>query len=137
MTRTHFLFRYVAFEEIRHQTWADPSTGELKRPSSIGQLLGNPRWEQRLLKFLERTKIGRIGPNLIGNETRTLTRYEGWTDLVPDERSTDRGGQVADHLLDTIVTRQTWFCHWAQCLNLSPQRSSSLVFVFVFVFLFL
>jgi hypothetical protein len=26
-----------------------------------------------------------------------VTRYEGWTDLVPDERSIDGGEQVADH----------------------------------------
>jgi hypothetical protein len=67
----------------------------------------NTRWEKRLLKFLQRTKIGRIGPDLIDDEIRRVTRYEGWTDLVPDERSIDRGEQVADHILDTIVVRQT------------------------------
>jgi hypothetical protein len=77
---------------IRHHSWP---------------LLGNPRWEKRLLKFLQRTKIGRIGPDLIDDEIRRVTRYEGWTDLVPDERSIDRGEQVADHILDTIVVRQT------------------------------
>jgi hypothetical protein len=107
MTRTHVLLRCVAFEEFRRETWTDPLTGEFTRPSSIGQFLGNPRWEQRLLKFLPRTKIGRIGPDLIDDEIRRVTRYEGWTDLVPDERSIDRGEQVADHILDTIVVRQT------------------------------
>jgi hypothetical protein len=47
-----------------------PLTDEFTRPSSIGQLLGNPRWEKRLLKFLQRTKIGRIGPDLIDDEIR-------------------------------------------------------------------
>jgi hypothetical protein len=84
-----------------------PLTGEFTRPPSIGQLLGNPRWEKRLLKFHQHTKIGRIGPDLIDDEIRRVTRYEGWTDLVPDERSIDRGEQVADHILDTIVVRQT------------------------------
>jgi hypothetical protein len=107
MTRTHVLLRCVAFEEFRRETWTNPLTGEFTRPSSIGQLLGNPRWEKRLLKFLQRTKIGRIGPDLIDDEIRRVTRYEGWTDLVPDERSIDRGEQVADHILDTIVVRQT------------------------------
>jgi hypothetical protein len=107
MTRTHVLLRCVAFEEFRRETWTDPLTGEFTRPSSIGQLLSNPRWEKRLLKFLQRTKIGRIGPDLIDDEIRRVTRYEGWTDLVPDERSIDRGEQVADHILDTIVVRQT------------------------------
>jgi hypothetical protein len=107
MTRTHVLLRCVAFEEFRRETWTDPLTGEFTHPSSIGQLLGNPRWEKRLLKFLQRTKIGRIGPDLIDDEIRRVTRYEGWTDLVPDERSIDRGEQFADHILDTIVVRQT------------------------------
>jgi hypothetical protein len=107
MTRTHVLLRCVAFEEFRRETWTDPLTGEFTRPSSIGQLLGNPRWDKRLLKFLQHTKIGRIGPDLIDDEIRRVTRYEGWTDLVPDERSIDRGDQVADHILDTIVVRQT------------------------------
>jgi hypothetical protein len=49
----------------------------------------------------------RIGPDLIDDEIRRVTRYEGWTDLVPDERSIDGGEQVADHILDTIVVRQT------------------------------
>jgi hypothetical protein len=44
MTRTHVLLRCVAFEEFRRETWTDPLTGEFTRPSSIGQLLGNPRW---------------------------------------------------------------------------------------------
>jgi hypothetical protein len=110
------------------------------RPSSISQLLGNPRWEKRLLKFLQRTKIGRIGPDLIDDEIRRVTPYEGWTDLVPDERSTDRGEQVADHILNTIVVRQTSVGHWAQCPNLSQQRSSyalGLLFVCLFVCFFM
>jgi hypothetical protein len=85
----------------------DPLTGEFTRPSSIGQLLGNPRWEKRLLKFLQRTKIGLIGPDLIDGGIRRVTRYQGWTDLVSDERSIDGGEQVVDHILDTIVVRQT------------------------------
>jgi hypothetical protein len=95
--------------------------------------------DKRLLKFLQRTKIGRIGPDLIDDEIRRVTRYEGWTDLVSDERSIDGGEQVVDHILDTIVVRQTRFGHWAQCLNLYQQRSSSafgLLFVFLCLFLF-
>jgi hypothetical protein len=107
MTRTHVFLRCVAFEEIRRETWTDPLTGESTRPSCIGQLLGNPRWEKRLLKFVQRTKIERIGPDLMDNEIRRVTRYERWTDLVPDERSIDGGEQVADHILDTIVVRRT------------------------------
>jgi hypothetical protein len=107
MTRTHVLLRCVAFEEFRRETWTDPLTGEFTRPLSIGQLLGNPRWEKRLLKFLQRPKIGRIGLGLIDDEIRRVMRYEGWTDQVPDEWSIDRGEQVVDHILGTIVVRQT------------------------------
>jgi hypothetical protein len=106
MTRTHVLLRCVALEEFRRETWTDRLTGEFTRPSSIGQHLGNPRCEKRLLKFLQRTKIGRIGPDLIEDEIRRLTRYEGWRDLVPDGRSIDGGELVADHILDTIVVRR-------------------------------
>jgi hypothetical protein len=35
-----------------------------------------------------------------------MTRYEEWTDPVPDARSIDRGEQVADHILDTIFVRR-------------------------------
>jgi hypothetical protein len=77
MTRTHVLLRCVAFEGCRRRTWTDPLAGEFTRPSSIGQLLGNPRWEKRLLQFLQRTEIGRIGPHLIDDEIRRVTRYEG------------------------------------------------------------
>jgi hypothetical protein len=85
----------------------DALTGEFTPPSSITQLLGNPRSEQRLLKFLQCTQIGRIGPDLIDDEIRRVTRYEGWTDLVPDERSIDGGEPVADHILDTSVVHRT------------------------------
>jgi hypothetical protein len=106
MTLTYVLLRCVAFEEFRCETWTDPLTGEFTRSSSIGQLLGNPEWDKRQLKFLQRTKIGRIGPDIIDDEIRRVIWYEWWTDLVPDERSID-GEHVWDHILDTIVARRT------------------------------
>jgi hypothetical protein len=57
MTWTHVLLRCVAFEEFRLETWTDPLAGEFTRPSSNGQLFGNPRWEKHLLKFLPHTNI--------------------------------------------------------------------------------
>jgi hypothetical protein len=95
-----------SIREIRPETWMDPLTGEFTRPSSIGQLLGNPRWGKHRLQFLQRTKIGRIGPDLIDDEIRRVTWYEEWTDLVPDERAIDGGEQVVDHILDTLVVRR-------------------------------
>jgi hypothetical protein len=59
------------------------------RPRSIGTLLGNPRWEKRFLKFLEKSTIGKVGPDKIGGEIRRITRYEEWCNLVEDSESED------------------------------------------------
>jgi hypothetical protein len=42
------------YNAIRHKvTHVALTTGAFTRPRSIGTLLGNPRWEKRLLKFLD------------------------------------------------------------------------------------
>jgi hypothetical protein len=64
-------------------------SGAFTRPRSIGILLGIPRWEKRLLKFLEKTTIGEVGPDKIDDEIRTTTRYEEWCNLVQDSESDD------------------------------------------------
>jgi hypothetical protein len=87
MTRTHVLLRCPAFEDVRREVWKDPTTGAFTRPRSIGALLGNPRWEKRLLKFLEKTTIGKVGPGKIDDEIRRVTRYEEWCNLVKDSKS--------------------------------------------------
>jgi hypothetical protein len=69
--------------------WKDPTTGAFTRPRSIGTLLGNPRWEKRLLKFLEKTTIGKVGPDKIDDEIRRITRYEELCNLVEDSESED------------------------------------------------
>jgi hypothetical protein len=59
-------------------------------PASINRtLLGNPRWEKRFLKFLEKTTIGKVGPDTIDDEIRRITRYEEWCSLVEDSESED------------------------------------------------
>jgi ribonuclease HI len=57
-TTAHVLLRCPAFEDVRREVWKDPTTGAFTRPRSFGALLGNLRWEKRLLKFLEKTTIG-------------------------------------------------------------------------------
>jgi hypothetical protein len=89
MTRTHVLLRCPTFEAVRREVWKAPTTGAFTRPRSIGTLLGNPRWEKRLLKFLERTTIGKVGPDKIDDEIRRITRYEEWYNLVEDSESED------------------------------------------------
>jgi hypothetical protein len=89
MTRTHVLLRCPTFEALRREVWKDPTTGAFTRLRSIGTLLGNPRWEKRLLKFLEKTTIGKMGPDKIDDEIRRITRYEEWCNLVEDSESED------------------------------------------------
>jgi hypothetical protein len=71
------------------QVWKDPTTGAFTRSRSIGALLGNPRWEKRLLTFLEKTTIGKVGPDKIDDEIRRITRYKEWCNLVEDSESED------------------------------------------------
>jgi hypothetical protein len=52
-------------------------------------MLGNPRWEKRLLTFLEKTTIGNVVPDKIDDEIRKVTRYEEWCNLVEDSESED------------------------------------------------
>jgi hypothetical protein len=89
MTRTHVLLRCPAFEDARREAWKDPITGTFTRPRSIGALLGNPRWEKRLLPFPEKINIGKSGPDKIDDEIRRITRYEDWCNLVVDPESGD------------------------------------------------
>jgi hypothetical protein len=91
MTRTHELLRCPAFEDTRREAWKDPTTGAFTWPRSIGALLGNPRWEKRLLSFLEKTNIGKVGPDKIINEIRRITGYEDWCNLVEDQELRDEG----------------------------------------------
>jgi hypothetical protein len=67
----------------------DPTTGAFTRPRSIGTLLGNPRREMRLLKFREKTTIGKVGPDKIDDEIRRITRHEEWYNHVEDSESED------------------------------------------------
>jgi hypothetical protein len=68
MTRTHVLLRCPTFEDVCREVWKGPTTGAFTSPRSIGALLGNPRWEKRSLSFLEKTNIGKMGPDKIDDE---------------------------------------------------------------------
>jgi hypothetical protein len=43
----------------------------------------------RLPQFLEKTIIGKVGPDKIEDEIRRITRYEEWCNLVEDSESED------------------------------------------------
>jgi hypothetical protein len=97
MTRTHVLLRCPTFEAVRREVWKDPTTDAFTRPRSIGTLLGNPRWEKRLLKFLEKTTIGKVGPD------KSTMRLEGSPDTrngatswkIPSRRMMKQSATVA------------------------------------------
>jgi hypothetical protein len=50
---------------------------------------GNSLWEKRLLSFLEKTNIGKMGPDKTDVEIRRITRYEEWCNLVENSDSED------------------------------------------------
>jgi hypothetical protein len=97
MTRTNVLPRCPTFEAVRREVWKDPTTGAFTRPRLIGALLGNPRWETRLLKFLETTAIGKVRPD------KSTTRLEGSLDTrngatswkIPSRRMMKQSATVA------------------------------------------
>jgi hypothetical protein len=56
MTRSHVLLHCpsVKLREAREKAW------EGKTPGGVRMLLANPRWERRLVKFLELSGVGRV-----------------------------------------------------------------------------
>jgi hypothetical protein len=64
-------------------------TGEMANAERRPPIVDNPRWEKRLLKFLEKTAIGKAGPDKIDDEIKMITRYEEWCNLVEDSESED------------------------------------------------
>jgi hypothetical protein len=108
MTRTHVLLHCPTFEAVRREVKKDPTTGAFTRFRSIGALLGNPRWENPLLKFLEKTTIGKVGPDKIDDDIRRITRYEEWCNLVEDSDSEDDEAATHDRNNEarrTIIVR--------------------------------
>jgi hypothetical protein len=89
MTRTYVLLRCPTFKAVCGEVWKDPTTNAFTRPRSIGTLVGNPRWEKHLLKFLEKKTIGKVGPDKIDDEIRRVTGYEEGCNLVNDSESED------------------------------------------------
>jgi hypothetical protein len=51
---------------VHHLSHQSASTFNKKDPGSIKILLSNPRWEKRLLKFLELSGVGRVMSDGVG-----------------------------------------------------------------------
>jgi hypothetical protein len=107
----------------------NPTQVHLELTYNIGQhrhraLLGNPRWEKRLLKFLEKTTIGKVGPDKIDDEIRRVTRYEEWCNLVEDSESEDDISFlfVCNHIVFSHVVAMTNYL-----LPSPPMQNTSLM----------
>jgi hypothetical protein len=80
MTRSHVLLHCYGenLRDARRQAWSDAN------PSGIRTLLASPRWESRLLNFLELSGVGRIVENGTDEEEARAARMDGW--VVWDHR---------------------------------------------------
>jgi hypothetical protein len=85
MTRLHVLLhctneRLVA---ARQKAWGDA------RPGSVRVLLASPRWESRLLRFLDQSGVGRVVENGEDEEEKQAARLDGWVVWEHREREPD------------------------------------------------
>ena len=63
---------------------------EGKDPGSIRVLLNNPRWERRLLRFLEPPEVGRLVEGEDVEGTRAA-KMDGWIAWEAEERVAQEG----------------------------------------------
>jgi hypothetical protein len=50
----------------------------MKRPASVGQLLGKSKWEKRLANWIMATGIGLLCSELRDFEAERVERNDGW-----------------------------------------------------------
>jgi len=82
MTRSHVLLHCSSdrLAAVRRRARED------RDPGSIRVLLSNPRWEKRLLRFLELSGVGRVVENGIDEEAAQAERMDGWIVWEHEER---------------------------------------------------
>jgi len=69
----------------REEAW------ENKNPGSIRVLLSNPRWERRLLRFLELSGVGRVVEDGTDEDQVRAERMDQWIAWEAEERVEARG----------------------------------------------
>ena len=86
MTRSHTLLHCTNanLRAARAEAW------EGKHPGSIRVLLNNPRWERRLLRFLELSGVGKLVEGEDVEETRAA-KMDGWIAWEAEERVAQEG----------------------------------------------
>jgi hypothetical protein len=74
MTRSHVLLHCsnAKLQSARAEAW------EGKDPGGIRVLLANPRWERRLVKFLERWRVGREMADGTDEDGAYAARMDEW-----------------------------------------------------------
>jgi len=74
MSRSHVLLHCpdVSLASARAEAW------EGKNPGGVRVLLANPRWERRLLKFLELSGVGRVMDDGVDDDAAHVERLDGW-----------------------------------------------------------
>jgi hypothetical protein len=82
MSRTHIFLRctHPKLEQARKDIWDRPDEDGIimKRPTSVGQLLGKAKWEKRLADWIMATGVGLLGRGLHDFEAERVERNDGW-----------------------------------------------------------
>jgi hypothetical protein len=88
MTRSHALLLCpnATLAAARAEAW------EWRDPGSIRVLQPNPRWERRLLRFLELSGMGRTVEGGLDEEEAHAARIDGWIVWEAEEEGARRGG---------------------------------------------
>jgi hypothetical protein len=82
MSRTHVLLRcmHPELENARKEIWESPDEDGRKgrRPRSVGQLLGKPKWEKPLADWIAAIGVGLLGPGKQDFESERIERNDEW-----------------------------------------------------------
>jgi hypothetical protein len=84
MTRSYVLLHCnnARLAAARAETW------EGRDPGGVRVLLANPRWERRLLKFLELSGVGRIVADGTDEDEARAQRMDNWIICEAEEERT-------------------------------------------------
>jgi hypothetical protein len=87
MTRSHALLHYPSakLRAAREEAW------EGKTPGGVRVLLANPRWERRLVKFLELSGVGRVMADGTNEDGAYAARMDEWVAWEAVEEAAPRG----------------------------------------------
>jgi hypothetical protein len=81
-SRTHILLRctHPQLEQARKDIWDRPDEDGIimKRPTSVGQLLGKSKCENRRADCIMATGVGLLGSELRDFEAERMERNDGW-----------------------------------------------------------